>query len=398
MKKCVIVFIFVLGFIFINGNYIKSAVIDQLDEQLDEINNQIKQNKIKVSQYEKEATDSMNEINKAESEISTKYQELDQLQKKVDDTNKKVAELENSLQNASQTYDSAQGMYVTRLKIIYEKGLPSLLDILFESKGLSDFFSKVNVLNSLLDYDRKLVNNMQSQKEYVSYVKKDIETQKLQLETLKYDKEKTTKALEGSINAKQAKVEQLNQSKEKTLVATKILLEQQKEAQAKLDEEIRKASLIGGIFGGGFKWPVSSTNITAGFGSYVINGIRRAHYGVDVGISVGTPVYAAARGEISTVFNKISDPYGPSNSALKWSFKADNGGGFGNYIMIAHGSGYVTVYGHLSRVIVSSGKVEQGDLIGYSGSTGYSTGAHLHFEIRRNTVAVNPSEFFSFLR
>lgn len=391
-------------------NVFADGVSDARNE-LNSIKNQIKQNESQIESVENEVSAKMEEINILNESISTYTAELEELQTKKDEINKEIETLESNLQNSAQLYNSAEDLYTTRLRAIYENGMPSMVNILINSEGLSDFFSKMNVYTSILEYDQSIINNMKNQKEYVDNIKKDISDQKLQLEQLEYDVQKSTTALENTKNQKQAKVNELSNSKTKLLAASKILLEQEEAAENKLQEELNKyyssGNNYGGTFSGIFQWPTpGNTRITANFGWYSPNGYSSWHSGTDIGVGIGTPVLAAEDGKVILATVVTSDPNGPyytnSNgvSIKDHRFVASNGYGYGNFVLIDHGTRngikYSTRYAHLSSVAVSNGQVvSKGQVIGYSGNTGNSFGAHLHFEIRENGTCVNPMNYYN---
>ncbi len=382
------------------------AVSDARSE-LNSIKNKITANQTQISAVETEVQGYLDEIAVLDSDIATYTEKLNGLQEQIDGINSKIVQYQDDLQNSAQLYNSAEDVYTTRLRSIYENGVPSVFEILISSNGIGDFFSRLNVYTSVLEYDQSLIGNMKSQKEYVDYLKGNIEEGMLAVEQLSYDVEKSTTELEGIKAQKQAKVNNLNSSKTKLLAASAILLEQQEAADAKLQEEIRKAQASLGpntqYFSGVFVWPTTSSYITAHFGWYSPGGYSTWHSGTDIGVPRGTQVFAGASGTVIRAATVTSDPNGPYNS---WgykdhSFSAANGYGYGNHVMIDHGVDgngrrLVTLYGHLSSVNVSVGQqVSQGQVIGYSGNTGNSYGAHLHFEVRVNGTAVNPMSYFN---
>ncbi|MDO4282655.1 MAG: peptidoglycan DD-metalloendopeptidase family protein [Clostridia bacterium] len=402
---------FIIGSIATLSIHVYADAVSDARNELNSIKNQIKENSQQIESVESEVESKLEEINLLEESISNYTSELETLQSKKDEINKEIETLENNLQNSAQLYNSAEDLYTTRLRAIYENGMPSMVNILVNSEGISDFFSKMNVYTSILEYDQSLINNMKNQKEYVDSIKKSIGDQKLQLEQLEYDVQKSTTALENTKSQKEAKVSELSNSKTKLLAASKILLEQQEAAEDKLQEELNKyynsGNNYGGTFSGIFQWPTPGcTIITANFGWYSPNGYSSWHSGTDIGCGMGTPVLAAEDGKVVTATVVTSDPNGPyytnsSGLAIKdHRFVASNGYGYGNNVLIDHGAGsngikYSTRYAHLSTVVVSSGQVvRKGQVIGYSGNTGNSYGAHLHFEIRENGTCVNPMSYF----
>ena len=371
------------------------------------ITKQIEANQSAISAVEKEVQGYIDEIQVLDSEIATYTEKLDGLQSQIDTINSQITKYQNDLQNSAQLYNSAEDIYTTRLRTIYENGIPSVFEILVSSDGIGDFFSKLGVYTSILEYDQSLIGNMKSQKEYVDYLKSGIEEGKLSVEQLSYDYEKSASELQGVKNQKQSKVNSLNSSKAKTLAATKLLKEKQKKADDAIQEELRKLASAGnvnnGYFSGVFVWPTTSSYITAHFGWYSPGGYSSWHSGTDIGVSTGTQVFAAASGKVVRAMTVTSDPNGPYTAGgyKNHSFSVANGYGFGNHIMIDHGldsngNRLYTLYGHLSSVNVSNGQtVSKGQVIGYSGNTGNSYGAHLHFEVKVNGISVNPMSYFN---
>lgn len=371
------------------------------------VDKQIEDNNKKIASTESEATEYLNQVDELNKKISEYTNNLSTLETKVEEVNKKIEEYENDLQNSSQRFSSAEDLYAVRLRSIYENGMPNVIDILFESKGISDFFSKLNVYQSVVEYDKSMVNNIDGEKEYIDNIKSDIEVQKVQLDQLKYDVQKATNTLNDAKSQKQAKVDELNKSKEKLQAVNSVLNKEAESLNAQIAAEIaerekkksqNKSSNNGGSTGGGsstvvnsngkFDWPLKGygkNRITATFPKYP-DGTR--HDGVDIGVPVGTPVYAAAAGEVV-----VSKYY------LTGNYDGSYRDGYGNYVMIDHGD-YYTLYGHLQyKKVVSAGQsVSKGQLIAYTASTGNSTGPHLHFEVRKSSSygsAVNPMQFFN---
>ncbi len=372
-----IILVILICIVIVSFSNVKADALQDARTQYNQILKEQKENMSKLEGIEKEIAEYNYDIVLLDQQVTEATIELNNIQEKLDAVNDKINELEASLQNSSQSYNSAQQLYLTRLRIIYENGMPSMIDTFFVSKSITDFFSRVNVLNSILDYDKKLVSNMKSQKEYVNYIKKDIDTQKIQLSQLKYNKEESTTALNQAVKAKESKVQELNSSKEDINERNELLKKQEKEAKQKVDDELTKLiqdqnNLYAGNFAGTFTWPVPGYyKITAAFDDkeyYSIMGMH--HTGVDAGISEGTPVVAAADGKVLVA--------------------GYNTGGYGYYVVIDHGtidgSRYVTLYGHASSILVSKNDtVTKGQKILLSGNTGNSTGPHLHFEINKIT-------------
>lgn len=373
-NRFIIALFMTLGSLILFLNYLKANAYEDAQSQYDSVKKALQDNNSNLSGIEKDINEYNYDIASLDEQVTQYAIKLSDIQTKVDDVNKKIENQQNALQEASQKYTSAQGVYATRLRLIYENGIPSVIDVFFSSKGISDFFSKINVINSLLDYDKTLTSNMQSQKEYVDYIKKDMNVQKVQLDQLQYDLSKSKEALDGAVSAKAAKVSALNNDKTNLKAKQELLKEQEKAAKEKVNDEWAKLAAAGttysGNFTGTFTWPVPGHyNITAMFDDRDYPPITGFHHtGTDVGVAIGTTVVAMTDG------NVVRAGY--------------NSGGYGNYIIIDHGNTngytYFTLYGHLSAFLVSKGdNVKKGQKIALSGNTGNSTGPHIHIEVDR---------------
>lgn len=390
----IIMIMFVITPLFTNE--ITAAKLDEYEQELERIKQEQKENASKLTGVEKQIAQYTYDIADLDSKMSQYSKELASLEAKVSEVNEKLEKQEKALQDSAQLYNTAEDMYTTRLRAIYENGIPSIWEILLSSKGIADFFSRMNVYNSILEYDRSLVGNIKNQKEYIDYIKKDIEVQKLQLDQLKYDVEKSTQALNDTLQAKQNKVAELNNSKENLQAISDDLTKKREAAKKKVDDELARIAQeaqnsanngTGNVFVGDFAWPVPNYYvITTEFGEIynLVNPAGSAHTGADIagsGIN-GKPIKAMADGTVTTA------SYGSY--------------GYGNYVIINHGKNttdgnvYISLYGHASSLAVSKGqKVAKGQVIAYVGSTGNSTGPHLHFEVYQNGKRVNPLQFYS---
>lgn len=368
----------------------KSVYADALSDyqkQLEAIKSQQQDTAKQLSGLDKEIAQDLYEMMDLDSKMVTFSIKLADLKTKVDDVNAKLKEQEQALQNSAQLYNSAEEIYITRLRIIYENGVPSLLDVLLSSNSISNFFSKMNALTSILQYDKSLVSNMKNQKEYIDYIKNNIEFQKTQLEQLQYDTEKSAKSLDDAKAAKENKMIQMQSSKETLKAKVAALAKQEQEAARKIQEEIERMQDTGGTFSGQFAWPTPGFNIitTRYNTSYDPwnSGTSTIHTGTDVAGSgiFGTKIIAMESGTVT-----LASYYG----------------GYGNCVIIDHGTSavdgqkYKSLYGHAERLNVVKGqKVVKGQIIAYVGSTGNSTGAHLHLELYKNNKRLDPLSYFS---
>ena len=392
MKYIKIIGIVLITTILISGyNNVFSKTLAEYEKELEKIKQEQKEAMQNLKGIEREINQVIYDMLELDSEIGLYTMKLSELNSKSEDVNNKLKEYEKALQGAALSYTAAQELYTTRLRIIYENGMPTYLDILFQSRGIADFFSKMNVLNSILDYDKTLADNMQSQKEYIDNVTKDIEIQKTQLNQLTYDAEKSSEALELAKEAKENKIRELNKSKNFIDAYSKELAKQEQIAQDKIQEEIEKLQSTG-AFSGQWYYPTPGfTIITARYGENYDpwnTGVTSSHGGADIaGYRIGgTPIHAMSDGKVVV-------------SQGGWNY------GYGEYVIIDHGTSnidgnkYKSLYAHMRTRAISVGEtVKKGDVIGYVGTSGNSTGDHLHLELYRNNKRMNALEMFPNIR
>ena len=329
--------------------------------------------------YDKDIAALDKDIEKYSADVNT-------LTAKVGTISKEVDKLEKELQGVSVTYQATQDVLNTRLRALYENGFVNVWEVLFTSEGVTDFLSKYNVIITLVSNDQKTLNAMQGQKEYINNLKKDAELRKLQIEQVEYDVKKSKQYLENAKASKQAKVDKLEASKQELKALQSKLRKEAAALERKLAAEIAAAARNNLKFNGEFTWPVP--------GVYKISALFRdkeyyywagsVHKGTDIDGSTGDRVVAAQTGTVITASGNGSYNYG-----------------YGNYVTIDHGKStvdgnrYITLYAHLKSVSVSKGQtVVKGQQIGLMGSTGWSTGSHLHFELRKNGTQINAMKYY----
>ena len=318
------------------------------------------------------------------------------IQKQIDETQKTLDGLDENLENANENYSVLNSTYANRLRQIYEDGMPSIFELIITSNGFTDLMIKLNLYSMILDHDKTLMNTYQDRQNYINYIRGDIEIEQKRLVALKEGMEVVKSQLEEKRQEKIDKINELNNKVGELQEASKLLTEKRKSAMSDLDNEMAKImkdvadQLKNGtastFTGTEFAYPVPGfTTVTTSFGEVynLVDPAGSAHTGVDLagaGIN-GTPIYAIQDGLVVTS--------GYSNY------------GYGNYVIINHGecvdnnSSYISLYGHCSALVAKEGEtVKKGDLIGYVGTTGNSTGPHLHLEVRENGERVNPLIFF----
>ena len=261
---------------------------------------------------------------------------------------------------------------------MYEAGETQYLDILLNSRDITDFISRYYVIQEIAEYDSILIHQIEEEKNNLEITKQKLEKEQGELKIIKSKSEQTSIVLSNMKTLQQSYVDDLTEGE-------KILQEQLTEYKKEQEEIERQIELATNAIdpdiqytGGEMLWPVaiSGTAITSNYGvrEHPIQGVVREHTGIDIGNTpLGSPVVAAADGVVTYA---------------GWL------GGYGNCVMINHGDGIVTLYGHGNKILTTvNTEVKQGDVIMEVGSTGNSTGPHLHFEVRVNGEYTNPLNF-----
>ena len=383
MKK---IFLKMLGIILVAIFFLQSNMVIAASS-LSDVNKQIEEKEEEIDGIQEEKSETMSEVEELTLQISEYQNQIDELDSKIDDLNSQISEAESKLNEAQAEYDKQEELLEARLVVAYEEGETSYLDVLLASESITDFISNYYLVTELATSDAELLENIQKQKEEIEKAKTDLENSKRELDTSKAEKQSITTQLEQTKSEKNAKVSQLTQDEQtiqaqidelaeanKSLDAQ--ILKKQKEIEEQLKKQQQQKPSGGSSNGGtstgggavsssGFIYPVPSgyTRITTG----VTYSSGQYHGAVDFGSGGinGQPVYAVADGIVVTAQNLTSS--------------------YGTYVIIAHYNGLYTLYAHGQRgsLRVSEGQsVSQGQQIMNVGSTGNSTGPHLHFEVR----------------
>ena len=334
-------------------------------------------------------------VKKLDGELESLNQELEDLAGQITAKEADIREAGMELEEAKKTEQKQYASMKLRIKYMYERGNTSLLDLLFEAGDLAQFMNRAEYIQKISEYDKRKMDEYVATRELVAAHE----------ETLKQEHENLLD-LEASTEAKQESVETLLEEKRKELknfesridVAQGQISEYERDIRAqeekvkkleaeirRREEEARKAAEAAGksyqtvnLGDIRFTWPCpSSTRITSVFGAREAptEGASTEHKGMDIGASTGSGIVAAAAGTVVIA---------------TYSYSA------GNYVMLNHGGGVYTVYMHCSQLLVSEGQqVSKGQTIARVGSTGYSTGPHLHFGIRSNGQYVDPARYVS---
>lgn len=397
----------------------------QLDNKLNELNGSISDTESYINQVDGWISDVTLQIYNLNQEINAKQAEIDAKQMQINDTlanidavKTSIAQTEINLSDAQTTEANQYSSMKLRIQYMYENGDESFLDILFSSDSMIDFLNNAEYISEISKYDREKLIEYGETKDRITNLLANLETQKSELETreAQYEtelgeleeqksvldsKKSEQEVLQASYtdlyNAKNNELSNLESQQSDTEYKKQLALKEVEE-QEQLVEQARKeyaawlaeqarlnkdadaavAAKLAEINVTGFTWPVPGFNrITSQFGMrmHPILGYEKLHDGTDIsgaGIN-GTPILAAYSGTVV-----LAQSY--------W--------GYGNCVKIDHGGGVVTLYAHASAILVSVGQqVNAGDTIALVGSTGNSTGPHLHFSLIIKGEFVNPLDY-----
>ncbi|MDR0979449.1 MAG: peptidoglycan DD-metalloendopeptidase family protein [Lachnospiraceae bacterium] len=377
MKKrnlCIIIITMILIVSFFVKDVIAQTV-EELRENRDLVEKQIVDNNVQLDELQSEISELMLQIQELNNQIYGYEVQVSVLESEIKELNVKISQLELKLKDAQEKYNKRKEMLIARVVAQYEAGETVYLDVLLNSKSLVDFISNYYLLEQILEYDQELLEGYLEQEKIIKDSKTKLETYKEELKTAKKSQESSSIALGNIKVRKNNQVTDLSEHEQEL----QLEIEQYQEEQRAIEVELLML-LTGSVYenyvGGVLLWPVPGYyNITSEFGMRVhpIYGVYRLHSGLDVGAPTGSLFIAANDGTV---------------------VKAEYTSGYGNMVVIDHGGGLSTLYGHGSEILVKAGDtVKAGQPVLKVGSTGVSTGPHAHFEVRVNGRYVNPIDY-----
>jgi len=354
-----------------------------LEEELKQIQEERKETQEKIQEVKKQEQEYIQQVEIVEEQLLGALSQLDELNMRlaeakspIDKTTIELVLKEQELKDIEKDLDSKVQVLNERVASIYKNRNINILEILLKAENFIEFISRLKLMNMIAEQDTEIVTAIKDKKQATLSVKKSI----IDLREKQKDHKQQVESLVIQAEAKKAEIEGIYNEKNTLLSQTRanknalIQMERQLEVKESEVKRILESYRYGSAPGGKLAWPVAG-RLTSGFGYRIhpIFGTRRFHSGIDIAAPYGTLVKAADGGQV---------------------VQAGYFGGYGYSIMIYHGGGYATWYAHLSGFNVSMGQmVERGQVIGFVGSTGWSTGPHLHFEVRINGNPQNPLGF-----
>ena len=380
------------------------AQLDALKEDKAAIDAKIKEINGQISENNDDMRDMVAQKDLIDQEIFLLFQQESNINGQIATYSLMIADKQEQLDEAESKFQELTERNKERIQAMEEEGQLSYWSVLFEANDFSDLLDRVNMVQEIAAADKRRLEQLDAAAKKVGEAKESLETEKLALEDVKLELASTQEQL----NVKRAEADELLAELVAKGMEYEELMEQSEEEQNKLAKEIANkkseydaakyqewlatsvptvnkpsapsydtSGSTGSNNVGGISWkvPINYTAFTSPFGWRIhpIQGYKKFHYGVDLAAPTGRPIYATRGGTVDI---------------------ASYNGSAGYYVQINHGDGFKSIYMHMTHYVVSSGQhVSQGQVIGYCGSTGGSTGPHLHFGISYNGSYVNPANY-----
>ena len=387
LLKILVVFVLILT-IMSTSILVYAESKSEVNAEMDNVDSKIDDTKKEIGDVQSDLSEGMQEVQKITAQINEYQDQIDELDDELSQLESQIEVQEEELEKAEAEYKEQDELMKKRLVALYEAGQTSYLDVLLNSDSISNFLSRYYLISEIAKSDSELLTNLENSKKEIEVKKQNLENSKNQVEIKKKNKEETTQALQDKKALKDKQVSVLS-SKEKELQEQLDQFEKDKRAiQARLEKIIKeeqeknKNNGSSGVSvkpsASGYIFPIiglSKANINnKNYPSYP------GHTGVDVNINVSGKTIVAVKSGTVVISEALKNPNGTYRS-------------YGEYIVINHHDGTMTLYAHGkagSRKVKEGQEVSQGQALMTVGSTGNSTGEHLHFEVKVNGRSVNP--------
>ena len=349
------------------------SLAENLEAELSDVQSQMNEAQHRKELAEEQIGSVSELLRQIQSELDVALNELHAIEVQQSQVNAQIQQTEVELTAAQKRLDERERILNKRLRDVYMHGKLNYLEVILGAKNFTDFANRLEFLKRIVSADLNLITEIRAERELILQKKQQLEVQRQQLAKLQAEAEAKKTVVE---NKKQYQLIVLARLQDEKALAEASYAELQATSQD-IEARIRARQQQGASAGqvvhgsGVFIWPTSGP-ITSPFGYRIhpIFGTQIYHSGIDIGVDTGTPIMAADSGVV---------------------VEADWLGGYGYAVVIDHGNGLSTLYGHNSELAVSPGQsVQQGQVIAYAGSTGYSTGPHCHFEVRVDGSPVDP--------
>lgn len=362
--------------------------ISEEETKKQELENELKNADDILEELKGKKNDAKEYITAMDQKLSYIEMEIASLSAQIDKKNEEIKQAKKDLKRAQKEMERQYADMKKRIQFLYEGGETKVIEMFFSSDSIAEFLNKAEYTNELAAYDRMMLDEMKANSEKMEQIKIKLEKDRESLKELKEQQSQQKNTVETLMDSKAAEVNIFNKQIAQTqdemkalkeeIAAQEAVIKEMKEIEEKrrkeAEERAKKGETVTSYNGGTFTWPTPGySTITSGYANRVdpITGEPNAyHNGIDIGAPYGSDIVAAHDGVVA------------------WAYYSQTAG---NFIGIDHGDGLYTVYMHCSKLLVSENQtVKAGETIGLVGSTGRSTGPHLHFGVRLNGEYVNP--------
>ena len=359
---------------------VTQADIDALKNDAQSLTAQRKELEKKLDALADDKSKVLQKKNLLDQQIANTASQIKNVEAQIADYEQLIVQSEEELADAQAREEAQYELFCRRVRAMEEQGTVSYWSVLFKANSFTDLLSRLDIINEIMDSDQRIIDQLEVLQEEVSQRKAGLEENKAQSESAKAELESKKSELGKQRADAIALVNQINDNENEYEATLDELDKEEERIQARIVALSKQLAAQQAAQGkpsktnpGGYIWPVDSRYITSTMGGRNSpGGIGSTnHKGTDIGrVGYTSSIYAAKAGTV--IVSQYSSSYG-------------------NYVVISHGSGNTTLYAHMSSRKVEVGQyVEQGAVIGITGSTGHSTGPHLHFEVTENGVRVNP--------
>lgn len=364
-----------------SASAVTQAQIDAKKEEKKSLESQKAELESQLKSLRKEKNSAVAQKTNLDTQIAVIRSEIANAEEQIAQYEELISQTENEIVDTQKKHAEQYELFCARVRAMEERGTVSYWSVIFHSADFSEMLAAMDFIGEIMESDQRVIDDLQAMEEQLAAKQADLESQLSEVEAVRAELSERNAELKAQLNAAQSLINDLaaDEAQYKKLIAEK------EAAAAKEQEEIQRlsrelAAQQGNTTAtkGGYIWPCSSHYITSPLGSRYtgIKGASTNHMGIDIGqVGYTTQAVAAKAGTvIISGYNKYR----------------------GNYVVVSHGSGNTTTYQHLSKRSVSVGdKVAQGQVVGITGSTGVSSGPHLHFEISENGQIVDPLKYLT---
>jgi len=359
---------------------VTQAEIDALKDDASDLKSKRKELESKLSALSDDKAEVLKRKNLLDQQISNTSAQIQNVETQIANYTALITQTEAELIEAEAKEAAQYELFCQRVRAMEEQGTVDYWSVLFRANSFSDLLGRLDIINEIMDYDQRVIQDLKNLQAEITEKKATLETSKAESEAARAELVSIKKDLDAQRTEANSLIQKIKDNESEYKSAVNELEREEEEILAmilKKSQELAAQQAAQGkpsqSSSGGYIWPVDSRYITSTVGGRTSPGGVGStnHKGTDIGrVGYTSSIYAAKAGTV--IVSQYSSSYG-------------------NYVVVSHGSGNTTLYAHMSSRKVSVGQtVKQGDVLGITGSTGNSTGPHLHFEITENGVRINP--------